>query len=413
MEQSIPETQLTVLQTAIAHITGRLEKCMTPQPMAVILTGSFARGEGSVLRMQNRARVLGDMEFMVLCPPRSDLRTMQKQLRQEATQSTYDLAKKGIDCEIEFSAVDPKYLYSLRPQIFGYEFLNHGCVVWGDPDTLRTAPRFPASAIPLWDAWRMLNNRLLEQLQWVEAVTLENRTLLEPIFYQTIKCYLDLGTSLLIFGKRYKSTYASRAAALMRWAREEPRNALLSTISRAVAECTEFKLSPRIGRRVLGVRFDTTAEELRPDIQKMVVNFVRDAHEVWRWQACQLVGRSVDSDSDAKLTQEVLATQGWKEKARGWAKIALMPNVRRQCRFAKRMRSLCRSGSPRYLIYSVAAELCFTIPAVMAGCEPDIAALELLLPVAFIEHENEMRPWWRLRANVLSAWKLFLRNEWA
>jgi len=411
-DQPIALTKLAVLQTVISHVTRRLAKSMIPPPIAVVLTGSFARDEGSVLWVQNRARVLGDMEFMVLCQPRSNLRMAQKQLAREAMQATCDLANKGIDCQIEFSAVGHKYLYALRPQIFGYEFLNHGRVVWGNADVLRTAPRFPASAIPLWDAWRMLNNRLLEQLQWVEGVTSGTRTLLEPIFYQTIKCYLDLGTSFLIFGKRYQSTYARRAAALVRWKKEEPGNALLAKISRAVVECTEFKLSPSADRGVLGIRL-CAVEESTEDIRAMFLNFVRDAHEVWRWEACQLVGCSLDSHSDARLAQEVLATQRWPEKVRGWTKIALIPCVRRQCGFAKHVRSLCRRGSPRYLIYTVAAELLFGLPNLMAGWEPDVAGLERLLPVAFAEHQGERRPWWRLRANVLSAWKLFLRNEWA
>jgi hypothetical protein len=402
------------LEAIIPRIAEKCATSLVPSPIAIVLTGSFARGEQSVLLSDGCLHVMGDMEFMVLCPPEANLDGMQGQLSRSSEELGCWLKGSGMHCKLEFNAVPLKYLRNLQPHIFGHELVRHGRVVWGRQDVLFGVRRFQPSAIPFWDAWRMLNNRLLEQLLWIDALTKLDDKLLQSVFYQIVKCYIDIGTTLLIFGRRYQPTYAARASELLRWASEEGTMSFLPVLSKRVMACTEFKLVPNLRNRTLGVRLEGNAKELRTDVTKMLLDLILLAREVWRWEAGQFSRMEYPpAVSDIGLWDEILRLQPRVEKLRGWAKLMLMPNVRSQRNFSGRMRALLFRGSPRYLTYIVASELFFSLPVVLAGADPQLEVCEPLVPVEFDEHANEARTWWRLRANVLSGWNLFLRDHWA
>ena len=165
-------TRGTVLKTKtesmIQEVCDSLTSRLSVRPKAIVLTGSFARDEGSVLVTGDRLRVLGDMEYMVIFSPGADRGVLQKFLDEHAVQLRTELFSRGMYCDLEFRATYPEYFHTLSPQIFGYELLSRGRTVWGDSSVLATAPRFPVESIPQWDAWRMLNNRIVEQLYWVD-----------------------------------------------------------------------------------------------------------------------------------------------------------------------------------------------------------------------------------------------------
>jgi hypothetical protein len=407
-------------ESLIQEISMTLISRLATRPRAIVLTGSFARGEGSTLTVANRLRVLGDMEFMVVFLRGVDRGLLQMALDQEARQIRGELAVRGIECELEFRAITPDYFQVLRPQIFGYELLSCGRTVWGDRSVLASVPRFPASAIPRWDAWRMLNNRILEQLEWVDAIANGTRDELLRMFYQLVKCHLDLGTTLLVFGGRYEDTYAGRSAALLRWAAEAESSSKVEFLGRVagrVAACTSFKLLPNTDSVLLDVRLnDEDIETFRSDLSRAVIELVPLAREIWRWEAGELTRcGSGHAPSDDALHRAVLRQQPLSEKLRGWAKLTFMPAVRSERGFFARLPRLLLRGSPRYLVYRVAGDLYFQLPSVLSGkiADSSLAALDRLLPVTFAGNRVESREWWRLRANVLKSWRLFLRNHWA
>jgi|GEM_PF-1410895 len=402
------------------EVSDLLVSRLSTQPRAVIVTGSFARNEGSVLITGERIRVLGDMEYMVVFTPGVNRASLQSELDLHAKHLRTELKSRGIECDLEFRAVEPQYFYSLRPQIFGYELLTHGRTVWGDPTVLSALPKLSRESIPHWDAWRMLNNRIIEQLEWSDQINTYSRDQLDRLYYQLIKCHIDLATTLLIFAGRYEDTYAARADALSRWAFEMesvPRMKFLHFIAQRVAACTAFKLDPNNAPVPLGVRLRTAdVEVFRADLRAALIDFVPLIHEIWRWEAAEFGRSSVGADApDETVLRAVLAHQPLKEKIVGWAKLALMPSVRRQPAFARRLSRLTFRGSPRYLIYAVAAQLYFKLPAILTeGVVGEaVEPLEQLLPVHFAQNNNEFRPWWRLRADVISSWHVFLRTHFA
>jgi hypothetical protein len=403
-----------VLALAIERC-AKLAGSLSSKPEAIVLAGSFARGEGSVLEVEGRPQVLGDMEFMVFFPAGTDLNSLQAELSARAKEIRRELAPLA-DCEVEFSAVTPEYLRKLQPQIFGFELLAHGRTVWGDESLLANAPRFPASRIPKFDAWRMLNNRLLEQLEWADSIAGADKQQLLRILYQLAKCYIDMGTAVLLFAGKYESSYTARASALEALAQETTDCEMwfVHPLAERVGECTAFKLAPRMEMRPLGVRLDASAlDQVRADICRALTEMVPVARSIWRWAAARLSGHALQEKmQDAELRDAALSTQQMREVLKGWMKVALNSKVRREPEFARRMATLISRGSPRYLTYCVASELFFQLPTVLAGGNPELSAAKFL-PVKFSEHEREERAWWRLRADVLRGWRLYLRNQWA
>jgi len=409
-----PEAAERVLALAVEQC-AKVAEALSSKPEAIALAGSFARGEGSVLKIEGRLLVLGDMEFMVFFAAGSDLGKLQAELSEQARAIREEMAAIA-DCEVEFSAVTADYVRKLRPQIFGFELLAHGRTVWGDAALLANAPRFPASRIPRFDAWRMLNNRLLEQLEWADEIQAGDRRQLLRILYQLVKCNIDLGTAVLLFAGKYESSYAARASALEALVNETTDRQMwfVHPLAERVRECTAFKLAPGLAMRPLGVRLDAAnLDDLRADICKALADIVPVARSIWRWAAAQLSGHELQPKmEDAELRDAALSTQQMREVLKGWAKVALNSKVRREPEFARRMATLISRGSPRYLTYCVASELFFQLPTVLAGGQPELSA-QKFLPVTFSEHAREARPWWRLRADVLRGWRLYLRNQWA
>jgi len=408
------------VESLIEEICESLVSRLPARPKAIVLTGSFARDEGSVLLARDHIRVLGDMEYMVVFSPGADRGPLQKFLDEQAVQLRNELFSRGVYCDLEFRAVYPEYFHALSPQIFGYELLSRGRTVWGDSSVLATTPRFPVEAIPRWDAWRMLNNRTVEQLFWVERITHSDRVELLRLYYQLVKCHIDLCTTLLVFAGKYEDTYAGRSASLTRWASgmsAGPAVEFLPALAKKVAACTAFKLDPNGAEPPLIVRIHADdTETFRDDLRRALVDLTPLVQKIWCWEAAEFAQGNHDAETPRHALQlAVLRKQPVAEKLRGWAKLMTMRQVRSEKNFVNRLGSLLLKGSPRYLVYGVAADLYFQVPAVLSGAidERTLAISEALLPVTFAANQAETRLWWRLRADVLDSWHTFLRNHWA
>jgi hypothetical protein len=79
------------------------------------------------------------------------------------------------------------------------------------------------------------------------------------------------------------------------------------------------------------------------------------------------------------------------------------------------MLRLLRVGSPRYLVYRVAAHLYFELPNLLADKKlpQELLELERLLPAVFPPSAGGKHNWRELNSSVLAGWRLFLRNHWA
>lgn len=351
-------------------------QCLEQYPQTLqglLLTGSMARNEGSVIRdVDGRTRVLGDVEVLMVfnqytrLPSRLEIARLQ-------TISEGNLVRAGVICRISLSPVHRDYLRELPKHIFTYELLKSGQVIWGDTALLEQIPAFSASDICREDAYRLLCNRMVEQLEMASEVRVERDVLPPALLYSTIKLYLDMATSFLVFVGCYEPTYRRRAERLAALAANKSNQEYpfeLGDFSRRVTACTVKKLNSNVDNNDLGWPFFEVA-----------IHFAR---LLWRWELARLTGLEAQQ-SNRQLLERWRTTQPVRQRLRGWAYVA-----RKQgwgsCRYWPRWARRAWRGSPRYWIYAATAEVFFRLPCIlkpeglrMPG-DKDWARLQKFLP---------------------------------
>ena len=343
-----------ILRATVGSETARLcARQYAGQLRAVILTGSLARDEGTWRTDGRRARALGDAEFLLVFADRAPLPDAAH-VGKVAKRIDSHLAALGIVCPITLSPVRARYLRRLRPAIFAHELRTSGQVVWGDATVLSLIPPFSALAIPLEDAWRLLCNRLVEQLEAAPEMTERSTDPAEPALYRTVKLHLDMATSLLVFLGSYEPTYRQRAERLRDLARQQHTDRYpfrLEPFARIVTACTEWKLAEGDAPAPEGVSWEGVIER---------------SHRLWRWEVARLTGASADL-SDHALLETWLGRQPAVDRARGWLHVLRKCGWQRSWRLWPRWTHLARRGSPRYLVYSAACRLLFELPRLEGG----------------------------------------------
>jgi len=338
---------------------------------AVILTGSLARDEATFVKDDEGALLLGDAEFLLVfgdgepLPTDADVELIRHKLEER-------IAHRGLRADVTLTAVRHDYLRRLPPSIFAYELRVCGEVVTGDASALSLIPDFPPADIPLEDAWRLLANRLVEQLESMDEL-LEMRSTLSPrAHYRTVKLHLDLATSLLVSVGRYAPTYAERARNLRAGAGPEAPMALwplrLDQFVADVTSCTEWKLSAT-GRALGGER-------------ALWERGVTYAQAVWRWELSRLLGSDPGSPASALMT-EWMRSQPFIGRLRGWAHVVRKRGWHSSWREWPRWLTQASYASPRHIVYSAATALLFEVSDAVngAGFPPQLAQLRRRLPV--------------------------------
>jgi hypothetical protein len=370
---------------------------------AVVLTGSLARNEGTFAEDEQGCRLYGDAEFLLLfaegatLPSDTDLSLIRRKIEER-------VLRRGLRATITLSAARPGYLSKLPPSIFAYELKYCGEVLDGDQAVLALVPDFTRADIPLEDAWRMLANRLVEQLESGDEM-LEGRPTLSPgMHYRTVKLYLDMATSLLVFAGGYAPTYEERTRTLTLLARSP--NGMtrwpfpLPEFSREVATCTRWKLSPAHPAPDEGRGFWERA--------------VDHAQALWHWELGRLQGPDANAEARTLMARWV-RHQPLQERLRGWAHVARQNGGLRSWPRWPRWGYLALSASPRYSVYEIAAELLFELRGAGTGAvngkngERQWLELGRRLPVLRQAGSPDGEPAWRdLAADVLFNYREYL-----
>ena len=334
------------LSAIIGEETVRLclEKC-GQQLRAIILTGSLARDEATFIQEKSGWRLLGDVDFFLVygqtspLPSDADLSSLGSAVEQR-------LVTRGISGHVGLGAVHPSYLRQLRPRIASYELRNSGRVLWGDAQILSLIPQFGVGEIPREDAWRMLCNRAVE---FVASAATDQPAEADgdfSSFYAAIKLMLDSATSYLVFTGAYEPTFRRRAVRLGEFANESAAISAapfpLRPFADQVSACTAWKLS--------GSEKDA---QFRPEIWKQAMRY---AIALCRWELLQL------TDAPATLSDDELWCR-WLSRltvlqwVRAWLSAARRVGWSQSWKNWPRWMRLSLRGTPRYLVYRVAAGL--------------------------------------------------------
>lgn len=317
---------------------------------AIVLTGSLARGEGTWVREGKGWRLLGDADLFLIFHTGVPLPPEGTRAQEQAIERA--LAGDDVVAHVRLAPSHSEFLARMPHHIATFELRACGRVVWGDADVLSLVPRFSISEISREDAWRMLANRIIEQL---EGAATGEGVLSAGSQYATVKLFLDMATSYLVFLGLYQPTYSQRADALQEAARDHRVD-------------SPFALSPFVEILRAATEFKLRATPMPYAPERLWADAARYASDLWAWQLARLTG--VPSSSAQELMKCWMRQMSWTARLRGWASAARRSRLNAtRCVIWLRMMP---KGSPRYLIYAAATELFFGLAGLVAKA-PDPA----------------------------------------
>lgn len=396
----VASAEVAALRTAASEKTAELcARDYARNLRAVVLTGSLARDEATWVRETRGWRLLGDAEFLLVFEPRVALPAPSAfhSLGQEIQDV---LRRDGVLGSIQLAPVYPKYLRRLQPHIFAYELRACGQVLWGEPDVLSLIPPFTVADIPLEDAWRLLANRMIELLEALAGLATLTGSVPESLRYRTVKLYLDMATSLLLFAGSYAPTYRERQcrlAALADAGADDRWPFPLGPFAQQVSVSTDLKL---------GSKWASSAEG-GWDFWRQVFRYAR---LLWRWELARLA-QGPPGATDRQLMRTWMRHQPLARRLRGWMFVWRAFGWLRSWRWWPRWARLAAQGSPRYWVYSAAYRLFCQLPEVLQAedhremSRPLVGELFSSLPV--VRH-SELRNWAELVSQVAWNYHSFL-----
>jgi hypothetical protein len=287
--------------------------------------------------------------------------------------------------------------------MYAYELRECGRCVAGDPRIVSLIPAFSAAEIPLDDAWRTLCNRVLEQVESIAESAPGSREISKELLYHSVKLYLDMATSFLLFLGIYEPSYRARAErlnALKQNALTEPLPFDIAQFAVTVAACTNWKLQ----------------YESKPDLGapwSMFLASQRDAMRLLQWELSRLTN---NVGSRRELSEQWMRSQKFSEKLRGWAYVLRASGWLRSWRLWPRWMRCAAQGSPRHLVYAAAGELYAHVPAFLSGQVNDsqvaqsLKQIEDLLPVANVSGQVGHLNWPQVAELCCWNYHQFLEN---
>jgi hypothetical protein len=339
------------VRATIGRCVGFLHERLGSKLVGLILTGSFSRGEGTVLAVDGQLRVLGDVEFLVVLPRARDSRALRPSLATWSREAGPALGGPDLVVDIELGPVEKAYLRRrARPSIFVHDLRTHGKVLWGPRDLLQRIPAFAAAAIPREDAVHLLFNRAIEQLEaWDRVERLGGAGLLDAA-YQRLKLQLDLAGSALAFDGVHVASYAERPRAFAALLERRPElNALLPAgFEDELARAARAKIQPEVDE----VLPPGPPAAQRKWIREQIEASVPALAALLRWELGHLLGADAPLPS---LLARWIDGQPWRARPRQWAKLALHPMPAPLPLSRRRAAALAWRSTPRRLVYAAGA----------------------------------------------------------
>ncbi len=368
---------------------------------AIILTGSTARGEASVLPTCQGFRLLGDLEFLVIARAPFDWRQLRQQMAAISHRATQDVGAAGREAVIEYGPAGRVYLQrNIRPCIFAYDLHTHGKVVWGQPDILADITPFEVGDIPLEDALNLLMNRLMELLLDISDLAAPYINVDAPLCnpYRTVKLPLEFAGSALACTGGHVSRYRERGARVAHLLQTEP------TLSRAFSDIEVFNQQLDAA---ISCKLEPSRQRLADLQQSLSLSqYARWGRELWRWQTSRLLGSASKNfyvhfhDAlDAYVRRESTAT-----RFKGWIKFFRHPLRPQGALSWPRLVRLAPRASPQTLTYAVALLLLAGLTG--AGGSDWEQRVRTLSPIRFDKLQRD-----QLADAIGELWTWLIRNN--
>jgi hypothetical protein len=256
-------------------------------------------------------------------------------------------------------------------------------VVWGDSSILSLIPAFSAVDIPLEDAWRLLTNRMIEHLEATAGIETLTQSMPEGVRYRTVKLYLDMATSLLLFAGSYAPAYRERQRRLTALANasgtDEGWPFPLGPFAQQVSASTDAKVNGhwRTGLGARTARPDVsgsrppnvpTDAKVNGDWRESAAlgwdfwrQGLRYARLLWGWELARLTDGG-GAAPNGEWMRSWMSRQPFARRLRGWMFVWRACGWLRSWRWWVRWARLAARGSPRYWVYSTAYQLFCQLP---------------------------------------------------
>ncbi|ETX01851.1 MAG: hypothetical protein ETSY1_05840 [Candidatus Entotheonella factor] len=334
----IPERDVWLRQK-VEHSVDLLRHAVEPKALeAVILTGSTARGEASVLPVPRGFRLLGDLEFIVIVRAPFDWPRLRRQMAALSERATQEVGAAGREAVIEYGPAGRVYLQrNIRPCIFAYDLRTHGQVVWGQPDILSDITPFEVDDIPPEDALNLLMNRL------IECLLLERRAAPHHDGYRTVKWILEAAGSALACARSHVPCYRERGKAF---------DALLQTEPELTCALSDLDAFRSWLEAAIACKLEPSVQRLT-DLQQALSfsQCVRWGHELWLWQVHRWLGGTPHVHDALELYMRRESTG---LRLKGWAKFFRHPLRPPGTLSWPRLARLLLQSSPQTLTYATA-----------------------------------------------------------
>ncbi len=361
---------------------------------AVILTGSTARGEASVLPVSSGFRLLGDLEFLVIAHTPFDWPRLRRQMAVLSDRATQDIGAAGREAIIEYGPAGRVYLrHNIRPCIFAYDLRTHGQVVWGQPDVLSDIAPFEVDEIPPEDALNLLMNRLIERLLGSRAAPDADADQQVDHAYGAVKFILEAAGSALACASGHVACYRERGLSFDDLLQAEP------TLASALSDLDDFR---HWLEAAIACKLEPSSPQLA-DLQQALplAKCANWGRELWLWQGRRLFGGSLDFHEalDTYVRRESLVL-----RLKGWTKFFRHPLRPPGTLSWPHLVRLLPQSSPQTLTYAAALWL---LAGLTHASRPDWhQQVRALLPVSCAALKNE-----QLVDAVDGLWTWLIRNN--
>lgn len=368
---------------------------------AIVLTGSLARDEATVVARGSRFELLGDADVLLVYDAgASESNCLHvKYVMREVEERCLQL---GLRATVNASSVSPRYFQKLPKSIFAYELRHCAEVIWGETEILKLVREFSATEIPREDAWRMISNRMIELMGASRHVTGVSTTADLGFYYAIVKMFLDMATSYLVFAGQYAPSYRERAERLVAKANDYPGTTPfpLGKFSSRVQHCTAWKLSGDL--------------DYSCDVLVLWREAIRYLRRLWWWEIMQMT-EATGEQSIAELVERLGAKQTSAARLRGWLSVTKRRGWLKSFRHWPRWTRQCLRASPRYVVYGAAAEVFFHLPYLVnrrgqlpKSC-PDWDTIRACLPVTAPHRDmHNVASWQALADDIVWNYAEFL-----
>ena len=334
------------LERLIARVR---ESAAAPSVAGVLLTGSFSRGEGTVIgNGGSTSRWLSDVECLVVVRdgivPRQQIQRSMRQIERDTNSDGGSIAR-GI--KVELRAILTEGMLRLRPAIFTRELCEHAKLLWGDPAAIPVPPAASSEAeISKHDAFRLLNNRIIEQIA-VRSEYADRTGDSTVTAYSLAKFWIDLGTSLSVFLGCYLPGYRSR---------QKP----VEDALRARQEILGDKMCGRFICRFRNAMAQKLGQAGFParDLDCEFNEAVEIARATWNWESGQLLGVNAAPEDWRGIFARLSSLETAAQRMRDWARLLRQPSGLRQLG-PRTMLAAARVGSLATLIYGTGCAIDF------------------------------------------------------